>query len=117
MEVLTVLKQLSTWGVAYRSLQEPFLDSLGPFADVIVALLAAIAKLEREKIRDRTLAGLARARKAGRVGGRPKAEENLALVERFRQLKQEGRSIRGMALQLGVSPSTVMKLGKATPEP
>jgi DNA invertase Pin-like site-specific DNA recombinase len=50
MEVLTVLKQISLWGVGYRSLQEAYLDSLGPFADVVVALLASIAKLEREKI-------------------------------------------------------------------
>jgi hypothetical protein len=39
MEILTVLKQLTSWGVAYRSLQEAYLDSLGPFSDVI-ALLA-----------------------------------------------------------------------------
>jgi DNA invertase Pin-like site-specific DNA recombinase len=112
MEVLTVLKQLTAWGVAYRSLQEAYLDSLGPFADVVVALLASIAKLEREKIRDRTLAGLARARKAGRVGGRPKAEDDFKLVERVRSLKGQGRSIRAIAGELEISPTTVLKLGK-----
>jgi DNA invertase Pin-like site-specific DNA recombinase len=65
--VLNVLQQLKGWGVAYRSLQEAYLDSLGPFSEVVVSLLASIAKLEREKIRERTLAGLARARKQGRV--------------------------------------------------
>lgn len=96
--------------VAYRSLQEAYLDSLGPFADVVVALLASIAKLEREKIRERTLAGLARARKAGRVGGRPKAEDDDKLVHKLRKLQVEGKSIRAIATELGISPTTVLKL-------
>jgi DNA invertase Pin-like site-specific DNA recombinase len=104
MEVLTVLKQLTSWGVAYRSLQEAYLDSLGPFSDVVIALLASIAKLEREKVRERTLAGLARARKVGRIGGRPRAEENHGLVEKLRKLRGEGRSIRYVARELAVSP-------------
>lgn len=37
--------------------------------DLVACILA---KLEREKIRERTLAGLARARKEGRTGGRPR---------------------------------------------
>jgi DNA invertase Pin-like site-specific DNA recombinase len=53
-DVSGLLQQLAGWGVAYRSLQEAYLDSLGPFSDVVVALLASIAKLEREKIRERT---------------------------------------------------------------
>ncbi len=110
MEVRTVLKQLSAWGIGYRSLQEPFLDSLGPFSEVIVASLACIAKLEREKIRERTLAGLARARKEGRVGGRPKAEDDRSLVERVSALRKSGKSIRGTANELGISPTTVVKV-------
>jgi DNA invertase Pin-like site-specific DNA recombinase len=35
-------------------------------------LLAAFSEFERELIVERTLAGLARARKAGRIGGRPR---------------------------------------------
>jgi DNA invertase Pin-like site-specific DNA recombinase len=112
MEVLTVLKQLSTWGVAYRSLQEAYLDSLGPFADVVIALLASIAKLEREKIKERTLAGLARARKAGRVGGRPKAQDDFKLVEKVRNLREGGQSIRVIAREVGISPTTTIKLLK-----
>jgi DNA invertase Pin-like site-specific DNA recombinase len=112
MEVLSVLKQLTGWGVAFRSLQEAYLDSLGPFADVVVALLASIARLEREKIRERTLAGLARARKAGRVGGRPRAEDDYRLMGRIGELRAAGKSIRTMAHELGVSPTTVVKLLK-----
>jgi DNA invertase Pin-like site-specific DNA recombinase len=101
-------------GRAARTLtmQESYLDSLGPFSDVVVSLLASIAKLEREKIRERTLAGLARARKQGRVGGRPKADDDAKLMAAVERLRATGTSIRGIAAQLGKSPTTIHRLVK-----
>ena len=110
MEVLNVLQKLQGWGVAYRSLQEAYLDSLGPFSDVVIALLASIAKLEREKIRERTLAGLARARKQGRIGGRPRTEDNHKLCAQIEALRADGLSIRAIASELSVSPTTVARM-------
>jgi DNA invertase Pin-like site-specific DNA recombinase len=109
-ETLRVLEQVKAWGIAYRSLQESYIDTLGPFGDVVISLLASIAKLEREKIRERTLAGLARARKAGRVGGRPRAEDDYKLVATLKELRGEGKSIRVIARALGISPTTTIKL-------
>jgi Resolvase, N terminal domain len=54
--VLNLFEQLQSYGVQYRSLMEPYLDSAGPFADVFISLLASIAKLERQKISERILA-------------------------------------------------------------
>jgi DNA invertase Pin-like site-specific DNA recombinase len=113
VDVLNLLQQLSGWGVAYRSLQESYLDSLGPFSDVVVSLLASIAKLEREKIRERTLAGLARARKQGRIGGRPKAEDNAKLVQTVQRMRAAGRSVRQIATEADISSNTVLKLLRA----
>lgn len=76
----------------------------------MISLLASIAKLEREKIRERTLAGLARARKAGRVGGRPRAEDDHSLVQSVRMLGEESKSVRAIARELRISPTTVLKL-------
>jgi DNA invertase Pin-like site-specific DNA recombinase len=111
-DVAGLLQQFAGWGVAYRSLQESYLDSLGPFSDVVVALLASIAKLEREKIRERTLAGLARARKQGRIGGRPRADEDSKLVESVQRLRGGGKSIREIAAALNKSPTTIQRLLK-----
>lgn len=111
-ETLRVLEQLRAWGIAYRSLQESYLDSLGPFSDVVISLLASIAKLEREKIRERTLAGLERARKQGRVGGRPPKEEDYRLMKELEKLRKEGQSIRKIAEKLSLSSTTVVKLLK-----
>jgi DNA invertase Pin-like site-specific DNA recombinase len=110
---LRLLEELRAWGVGWRSFQEAYIDTLGPFAEVVIALLASIAKMEREKIRERTLAGLARARKQGRIGGRPKATENHKLVAKVGALRAEGQSIRTIAATVGASPTTIQKLVQA----
>jgi DNA invertase Pin-like site-specific DNA recombinase len=111
-ETLRLLEELRAWGVTWRSYQEAYIDALGPFAEVVIALLSSIAKMEREKIRERTLAGLQRARKHGCIGGRPKAVEDFKLVQQVEALRAEGQSIRKIAAKVGASPTTVQKLLK-----
>jgi DNA invertase Pin-like site-specific DNA recombinase len=108
--VLFTLEQLKSWGVQYRSMQESYLDNLGPYNDVVVLLLSTIAKLERERIRERTLAGLSRARKEGRIGGRPPGDADTKLVTHIHRLKAAGKSIREIAEEAGTSRSTVQRL-------
>jgi DNA invertase Pin-like site-specific DNA recombinase len=68
---LTYLNQLSSWGVAYRSYQEQYLDTVGIFKEAVIAILAVIAQQERLRIRERVKAGVERARANGvRVGVR-----------------------------------------------
>lgn len=43
LATLRYLKELNDHGVNYKSFTEPYLDSLGPFGDVIVSMLATIA--------------------------------------------------------------------------
>jgi DNA invertase Pin-like site-specific DNA recombinase len=109
-ETLRLLEELRAWGVSWRSHQEAYIDALGPFADVVIALLSSIAKMEREKIRERTLAGLQRARKHGRIGGRPKAVDDYKLVHQVQALRTAGKSIRQIASSVGASPTTVQKV-------
>ena len=71
-ETLNHLERLTSYGVNYRSFTEQYLDSCGIFKDAVLAILAVIAKQERVRLSERTLAGLAKARKQGRVGGRPR---------------------------------------------
>jgi DNA invertase Pin-like site-specific DNA recombinase len=50
LETLNHLKRLSCWGVNWRSYQEAYFDSCGPFKDVVVSLMATLAKQERLRI-------------------------------------------------------------------
>ena len=100
-----LLQQLDDYGVMYRSYTEAFIDSSGVFRDVIISLLACLALQERVRLSDRVLAGLAVARKKGRVGGKPRIpKEKAAMIE---QLKNSGLSLRKIAQQVDVSHRTV----------
>jgi DNA invertase Pin-like site-specific DNA recombinase len=109
LETLNHLQRLSAAGVGYRSFTEQYLDSCGLFKDAVLAILAVIAKQERIRLSERTVAGLERARRAGRVGGRP------ALVldrERIARMDEEGFTMREIAEEMGVSAASICRLLK-----
>jgi len=112
VETLNHLQRLTSYGVNYRSFTEQYLDSTGIFKEAVIGILAAIAKQERVRLSERTLAGLAKARASGRVGGRPKSEDSPSTVRKYRKLKAKGFSIRGIAAEMSVSPSTIQKLSR-----
>src|SRR4051794_32401191 len=51
LETLNHLQRLSASGVGWRSYQEPYFDSCGPFKDVVISLMATLAKQERLRFR------------------------------------------------------------------
>ena len=110
VETLNHLQRLTGYGVDYRSFAEQYLDSTGIFKEAVIGILAAVAKQERVRLSERTIAGLERAKAQGRVGGRPKVEDDLAILKSFRRLREAGTSIRGIAGELGISPTTVQRL-------
>ena len=55
---LQKLKELENLGIEWESYQEPYIKSVGQFKDVVLSVIATVAKLEREKISERTKAGL-----------------------------------------------------------
>ena len=106
LETLNHLQRLSGWGIDWRSYQEAYFDSCGPFKDVVVSLMATLAKQERLRISERTKAGLQRARRAGKTLGRPRVDVDLA---RLRKLQRDGVSLRRIAQREKLSVSTVVR--------
>jgi DNA invertase Pin-like site-specific DNA recombinase len=76
---LNYLQRLESKGVGYVSYQEQWLDSTGPFKDVMVSMFATLAKQETARISERTLAGLRSARLKGKRLGRPPLPETTIL--------------------------------------
>lgn len=68
--VLDTLTLLEKEQVSLVSLTERF-DTTGPIGKAMVRLLAVFAELERDLIRERTVAGIKRKRERGEVHGRP----------------------------------------------
>ncbi|HKD85414.1 MAG TPA: recombinase family protein [Terriglobales bacterium] len=106
-ETLQHLQRLTSCGVAYRSFTEQYLDSCGLFRDAVISILATIAKQERVRLSERTLAGLQRARSKGRIGGRPRVSCDR---ERISELRRSGLSLGQIAAQMGISKTTVARM-------
>src|SRR5712675_585438 len=70
--LITLLEELQVLGVAFVSLAEG-IDATTPAGKLQMHILGAIAEFERERIRERVLAGLQRARTQGVRLGRPRA--------------------------------------------
>ena len=112
VETLNHLQRLTGYGVNYRSFTEQYLDSTGIFKEAVIGILATVAKQERVRLSERTIARLQRATAQGRVGGRPRIDDNPRTVEALRRLRSRGQSIRQIAAELKLSTGTVMKLVK-----
>lgn len=107
LATLKYLELLTSYDVGYRSFTEAYLDSVGPFRDAVVAILASVARQERLRLSERVAAGLARAKREGRTGGRPRA---ICDRDRVRALHQAGNSLGRIAAQVGVSKMTISRI-------
>jgi len=111
---LQYLKKLDSFGIAFKSFTEQYLDGTGMFKDAIIAILGAIANQERVRLSERVVAGLERARKQGRVGGRPrKQHEKDKDARRIRQLREDGQSLQEIADELGRAKSDIVRMCQA----
>ena len=68
--IIEIMQLFEKRGVRLVSLTEGF-DLGTPFGKAIIGFLAVFAELERNLIRERTMAGMARARERGEMVGRP----------------------------------------------
>ena len=106
LETLQHLQRLTSYGVAWRSFTEQYLDSTGIFREAVIGILAAIAKQERVRLGERTRAGLERVRREGKRLGRPAAKADAAVIRRMRD---EGASWSEIARRTGLSRGTIQK--------
>lgn len=72
LHTLQKLKELENLGIKWHSYQDAYLSSVGEFKDVVISIMSTLAKIERDKISERTKAGLARSPKKHLIGKRGK---------------------------------------------
>jgi len=105
-ETLRHLQRLTSYGVAWRSFTEQYLDSTGIFREAVISILAVVAKQEKVRIRERVLAGLATARHKGTRLGRPRVFVSRSRIE---SLRQAGKSWREIAQELNTNTATARR--------
>lgn len=107
-DLLGIVEVIRAKGAGFRSLAED-IDTTTSAGRLIFHVFASIAQFERERISERTREGLAAARKAGRVGGRPPALSKQQREEVRRLRDEEGRRIAEISRLFEVSPNTVRR--------
>ena len=79
---LQKLTELTNLGIDYESYQEQYLRTSGQFRDVVISIMATLAKSERDRISERTKAGLARSKKQkGRL--KPRGKDKKKRVRKY----------------------------------
>ena len=103
--LLRALENFNALGVGFVSLSEQ-IDRSTPTGKMVFTVLGAVAELERSLIAERVMAGLRNAKAKGTRLGRPRISVDASRVAR---LRAEGRTVREIAVILGVSRSLVHK--------
>ena len=102
------LQRLAGSGVSFHSYTEPHLSTDNELLrNILLAVMSSLAKVESQKIGERTRAGIARARAQGKRIGRPA----LSPTVRQKIAKQLGKGLSAYAVakQLGIDAHTVAK--------
>ncbi len=110
LQTLNYLNRLTSYGVGYRSFTEQYFDSCGIFREAVIAILATVARQERQRISERTRAGLESARRKGVPLGRRRVRVDLA---RLKQLRAEGKSYEEIAKELKCGVGTAFRASKS----
>jgi DNA invertase Pin-like site-specific DNA recombinase len=105
--LVDLVADLQGRGVQFRSLTDG-IDTTTPAGRFFFHVMASLAQMERELLAERTRAGLAAARRRGRLGGR-KRRMTPGKVESARELLRSGMSPRDVAENLGISIPTLYR--------
>jgi DNA invertase Pin-like site-specific DNA recombinase len=109
-QLLAISEECRALGVDLVSLRQN-IDTTLPAGRLTFQILGAVAEFERELLRERVRAGMAQAKRAGKLVGRPPRHRfGQNELEQLRNLRSEGVSIRKMAKQFGSSQWMISRL-------
>jgi len=93
------INTLNSYGVKFISYSEPVFNTDNEMVrDILLTVMAALAKIERERISDRTKAGLAVARAKGIRLGKPEVPKKVKQL--IIDLREQGKSYRDICKEV-----------------
>ena len=104
-ELVLFLSDMKDRDIGICSVRQGF-DTSTSMGEMMFQFVGILSSWEREMIRERTLAGLERAKSEGMTLGR-KSVVNDEIESRIRSLRSTGYSLRDIASEVGVSKGTV----------
>ena len=110
-ELILFLSDMKDRNIGIVSVRQGF-DTSTSMGEIMFQFVGILSSWEREMIRERTLAGLDRAKREGKTLGRKKVI-NDEITTKIIELRNAKRSIRDIASEVGVSRGTVSNVLKA----
>lgn len=108
-EALHLLDRIAQTGAGFRSLTEG-VETVGPAGHMLMRMIVSFAAFERMMLLERTGAGLANARAAGRIGGRRRKLDAGLRREIAENILSGTHSGADMARTHGISQPTVSRI-------
>lgn len=107
-QLIETVEKLRARGIGFRSLTET-IDTTTAQGLLVFHMFSALAEFERSLIRERTQAGLAAAKRAGRTGGRPPKLTADDIKAAKTMLTNPDIGVTQIAHRLGVSAATLYR--------
>jgi DNA invertase Pin-like site-specific DNA recombinase len=107
-QLVTLVADFRERGIDFRSLTDG-IDTSTPVGRFTFHILGALAEMERDLIRERTLAGLKSARARGRNGGRKPKLTPKQIEQAKRWLADPAASVEEVARRYGVNRATIYR--------
>ena len=104
-ELILFLSDMKDRGIGICSVRQGF-DTSTSMGEIMFQFVGILSSWEREMIRERTLAGLERAKSEGKTLGRRKVT-NDTMTAKILELRTAKKTIRQIASEVGVSRGTV----------
>ena len=104
-ELILFLSDMKDRGIGICSVRQGF-DTSTSMGEIMFQFVGILSSWEREMIRERTLAGLERAKSEGKTLGRRKVT-NDTMTAKIHELRTAKKTIREIASEVGVSRGTV----------
>ncbi len=107
-QLIQTAEDLKGRGIGFVSLTDA-IDTSSPGGMLVFHMLGAIAEFERALIRERTVAGLAEARRKGKTGGRPRRMADKDALAAKALLADGTLSSKEVVARFGVSKATLYR--------
>ena len=105
VDCVTSIQELTALGVRFIAVSQGIdTDQGNPISKFVTHIMAALAEMERELIRERVKSGIANARAKGKHVGRPK---RILRRDKMLEMRATGMSWRAIANEMNVAHSTV----------
>jgi putative DNA-invertase from lambdoid prophage Rac len=113
LDVRMTVERLTTMGVKVHCLAFGGIDLTSAAGKMTMGVIATVAEFERDLLIERTHAGLARAKAAGKIAGR-KPTLNAAQQREARERLDSGETITTVAKAFGTTRQTIMRIREKT---